>query len=365
MGPTLVPRTPPDGESAPGTPEGDESYWEQRWQEKKLQERDSDDELEYHSEAVAATPASTTTEENLKAEAQALEVAIVPAIPKAPPKLLVESMEAGEAPLSARPKRQAPPLLACATHAGQWSGLVMDHLEPQLHAPPLPLTRSPRLMAASQAVHPPVLPKPAAPRLKAPPKAEPTEPQAMDGGVPGSGQGSRMSKQEVEHQATHLPQHISTDLAWQRVQVCIRNGTIPEHPEHEPRCKSALARLKELGDEQYDALYYQQAMLRHRYQTSEWTTLRDTMDATVWVKLLCDLDIDLQGAQHLFLLAQQGVPGRTAANKLLWEMLAPGALHGKWDPEKIWQAQIKTARLKIDQPPQNTRTMRHGTPMRP
>ena len=173
----------------------------------------------------------------------------------------------------------------------------------------------------------------------------------MDGGVPGSGEGSCMSKQDVEHQATHLPLDISTDLAWQRVQDHISNGTVPEHPGW--YASSPLERLKVLGDEQYDALYYQQSMLRHRYRTSAWPRLRDTMDATVWVKALCDLDIDLQGAQHLFLLAQQGVAGRTAANKLLWEMLAPVALHDKFAPERIWQAQIKCARIKIDAPPPN------------
>ena len=127
---------------------------------------------------------------------------------------------------------------------------------------------------------------------------------------------------------------------------------IPQPPPYDPLgpggalAASAMERLRDLGDPQYEALLFQEQLRLYRWSTEEWATLRDTFDIKLWIEPLCDhLGMDEQNVLSLMCLVAQGSPGRVEANRLMWQFLKPCA-HGSYGFHKrseVYQKAIRNA----------------------
>ena len=97
----------------------------------------------------------------------------------------------------------------------------------------------------------------------------------------------------------------------------------------------------------------------------DWERLRTTLDLNEWSPILASLGADEGNILAMALLAQQGVSGRTEANKLLWTWLQPKPLGGAAPGHSysaaplIFQSQIRTKRQYVDSPPTSWRPQQH------
>ena len=62
------------------------------------------------------------------------------------------------------------------------------------------------------------------------------------------------------------------------------------------------------------------------FRDRQWSHLRDTFEIEHWREPLGALGADQQNIMSLALLAQQGLPGRAEANRLLWTWMKPTSL---------------------------------------
>ena len=101
----------------------------------------------------------------------------------------------------------------------------------------------------------------------------------------------------------------------------------------------------------------------HGYLTDKWYLLQagydpDTED--LWREVMEVLELDRKARRDLFLLAQAGVPGRTYANKLLWDLLSGPALDPRYpDMSNMTSAKVMDARKMFDRPPREHADMKH------
>ena len=127
----------------------------------------------------------------------------------------------------------------------------------------------------------------------------------------------------------------------------------PLDAAHSPLAASALDRLKDLGDRQYEHLAYQEFVQRYRWCTEGWHHLRDTFDVKLWVPVLQTLGMDQEAYKSLVCLAQQGPAGRCEANRLLWQYMKPAAPGASpyQHSAMVWMGSIRRARQCVNCPP--------------
>ena len=142
---------------------------------------------------------------------------------------------------------------------------------------------------------------------------------------------------------------------------------LPDPPEYDaktlgPLPKTALQCLKDLGDPRFPALLYQEQVTLYRYATESWFNLRDTFNPADWAPVLNELGCDVRAARCLMCLAQQGAPGRAQANRLLWQFMKESMKDPYLNAAQVWQASIRQARKRIDEPPEDHRDWQAWTP---
>ena len=68
----------------------------------------------------------------------------------------------------------------------------------------------------------------------------------------------------------------------------------------------------------------------HRTLTVDWAIVQGgTLDGQAkvkWIEICRTLELDRKSSVDLFLLAQQGLPGRSEANEILWFLLSDAGL---------------------------------------
>ena len=89
---------------------------------------------------------------------------------------------------------------------------------------------------------------------------------------------------------------------------------------------AAMARLEQLQDPGFGVLWQKHVDFLALVRSERWPMLRDTTDIRQWYPVLDALGLDHGNVMSLVALAQQGVAGRTEANRLLWEWTAPSTL---------------------------------------
>ena len=118
---------------------------------------------------------------------------------------------------------------------------------------------------------------------------------------------------------------------------------------------SALARLEELGDPEYERL----AEINRRFvsltMATQWSHLKATTNLDDWLPVLLSMGMDEQNVQSLALLAQQGHAGRCEANRLLWHWMNKVSMEGLSyiHAPSFFQKAIRNARHSIDAPPRD------------
>ena len=118
---------------------------------------------------------------------------------------------------------------------------------------------------------------------------------------------------------------------------------------------TTLGWLKHLQDPHWE--YFEHLYLRTLYEflTQRWWILQwgsDEMALHEWVLITKVLELDRKACVDLFLLLQSGLPGRTYANKLLWDLLTQEALDPSYEDlsHKVSSA-VTWARKDLDRPP--------------
>ena len=101
----------------------------------------------------------------------------------------------------------------------------------------------------------------------------------------------------------------------------------------------------------------------HKYLTTQWYLLQggfDAESAALWREVMEVLELDRKARRDLFLLAQAGVPGRTFANKLLWDLLSGPALDPRYpEMSNLVSSQVMEYRRMFDRPPREHADLKH------
>ena len=153
-------------------------------------------------------------------------------------------------------------------------------------------------------------------------------------------------------------------------------GAVPKPPAydeaaHGPLAGSALERLREIGDPQYEALQYMENLWLYRMSTEGWASVRDTSDPLIWADILGRAGADERSMQALFLLAQQGPAGRVEANRFIWQHLKPRdpakkgsgkGPGGYCNAAQVFQVSVRNARFDIDRLPDDHKDWQAWTP---
>ena len=119
--------------------------------------------------------------------------------------------------------------------------------------------------------------------------------------------------------------------------------------------QSALERLWQLDDPEYERLRALQNLALHTLVTSQasWLQLRDTFNVNDWVPVLAALGFDHGNLEAFIMLANQGPAGRVEANRLLnWFCRGSAGAHPSLDKAtEYYQKCIVNARRWVDVPP--------------
>ena len=130
----------------------------------------------------------------------------------------------------------------------------------------------------------------------------------------------------------------------------------PADHERNKRTRTTLGLLKVLGHVHFAHYEHRHLVYIREILTTHWWQMQGgTDDATdfMWQEVFGALELDLQTQVALRLLAQHGLPGRAAANRIMWETLANLAT----DPEHFGvshkaYAMVNLSRRAIDRPPE-------------
>ena len=165
-------------------------------------------------------------------------------------------------------------------------------------------------------------------------------------------------------------------VAAQVPQPNLRNEPAPVPPAPEPpapgppseaareanrRTRRHLERLRSLGVlssighpdfEFYEFKYLEWV---HKTLTVDWALVQggslDGQAKTKWMEIVRTLELDKKACVDLYLLAQQGRPGRAEANEILWFLLSEAGLEEPYrDLSNICTHKVGEARYYLDRP---------------
>ena len=177
-----------------------------------------------------------------------------------------------------------------------------------------------------------------------PPPAPPGPPPAGAAFVPGFGPASAAASEPDEEVASTVPWSVIEGAPGVGLKPVLDDGTL---------ASSALARLEQLQDPQFERLKNEAEAIMSLACTKQWAHLKDTFDLQDWVPLLTRAGADHGNITSLVELAQQGVAGRVEANRLLWTWCHPQSSSKVPYENKVqvYQASIRKARQSLDMPP--------------
>ena len=118
---------------------------------------------------------------------------------------------------------------------------------------------------------------------------------------------------------------------------------------------TTLGWLKHFGDPAFEYHEYHFLKYLHKTLTEDWYIIQGGKDDTArwkWLNLMGALELDKKAKVDLILLAHSGLPGRTAANKIVWDLCSLWALDPGYEnlSHKV-SSEVGHARKQFDRPP--------------
>ncbi len=119
---------------------------------------------------------------------------------------------------------------------------------------------------------------------------------------------------------------------------------------------TTLGLLKWCGDPLFDFHKWHFLQYIKKWLSVEWVQLQGGGGSDTMQKIMdiCDvLELDRKARIDFILLYQSGHPGRTLANKIMWDLLSQCALDGEYlDLSNKVSSECYNARRKFDRPPE-------------
>ena len=135
-----------------------------------------------------------------------------------------------------------------------------------------------------------------------------------------------------------------------------------QHTEH----LRTLGIMQSIGHP--DADFYENKFLQwvRRTLTSDWALVQAGIDGQArlkWVEICRTLELDKKSTVDLFLLAQQGRPGRSEANEILWFLLSHAGLQQPYrDLSNMCSNRVGRVRYYLDRPGKDHPSWWHSDP---
>ena len=119
--------------------------------------------------------------------------------------------------------------------------------------------------------------------------------------------------------------------------------------------KRSLGVLHSIGHEDFEWYEFKFLEWVHKTLTTDWALVQggslDGQAKTKWLEIVRTLELDKKATVDLFLLTQQGRPGRAEASEILWFLLSEAGLEVPYrDLSNICTRKVGEARYYLDRP---------------
>ena len=119
--------------------------------------------------------------------------------------------------------------------------------------------------------------------------------------------------------------------------------------------KTTLGALQADNHPHFKYFEFRYLLWIRRILTTHWATVQGGFDGQarlLWLEIFRTLELDRKAQADIFLLAHQGVCGRSEANEIIWDLLTDSALSKQYrDLSNQCSYKVGQARRYLDRPP--------------